>query len=59
MGEDHEHRDDAQQLDTGVPPFAFWRSGVRRRGVSDVCAAAVRALDALVHGSPLRLCSLA
>lgn len=25
MGEDHEHRDDAQQLDTGIPapPFEF------------------------------------
>lgn len=24
MGEDHEHRDDAQQFNAGVPPFAFW-----------------------------------
>lgn len=22
--EDHEHRDDAQQFNAGVPPFAFW-----------------------------------
>lgn len=33
--------------------------GMRLRGVSDVCVAAVRALDVLVHGSSLRLCSLA
>ena len=28
--EDHEHRDDAQQLDAGVPPLAFRVSGMRR-----------------------------
>lgn len=51
MGEDHEHRDDTQQLDAGVPPFAFWCSGVCRRGVSDVYAAAARAcaLAVFVH----------
>ena len=37
-------------------PPVFWGSGTCRRGVSDVRAAAARALDALVHDfSPLPL----
>ena len=50
--EDHEHRDDAQQLDAGVPPLAFRVPGMRRRGVSDVRAVSVRVLNFLARDSP-------
>ena len=59
MGEDHEHRDDAQQLDAGIPlPPPICDSGMRRCAVSGVSAVVVlRGLVLLAHNSPL-VCGL-
>ena len=55
MGEDHEHRDDAQQLDAGIPlPLPICDSGMCRCAVFGVYAAVVlRVLVLFVHNSPL------
>ena len=47
--EDHEHRDDTQQFDAGIPPICDL--GMHRRGVSDVCAVSVRVLNFLARDS--------
>lgn len=58
MGENHEHRDDAQQLDTGVPPLPICDSGMRRCAVFGAHTAVVlRGLVLLAHNSPL-VCGL-
>ena len=38
VGEAHEHRDDTQRCNAGIPPLAFRVPGMRRRGVSAVRA---------------------
>lgn len=57
--EDHEHRDDAQQLDAGIPlPLPICDSGMCRCAVFDVYAVVVlRGLVLLAHNSPL-VCGL-
>lgn len=58
MGENHEHRDDAQQLDTGVSPLPICDSGMRRCAVFGAHTAVVlRGLVLLAHNSPL-VCGL-
>lgn len=59
MGEDHEHRDDAQQLDAGIPlPPPICDSGMCRCAVFGVYAVVVlRVLVLFVHNSPL-VCGL-
>ena len=59
MGEDHEHRDDAQQLDAGIPlPPTICDSGMCRCAVFDVYAVVVlRGLVLLAHNSSL-VCGL-
>ena len=51
MGEDHEHRDDAQQLDAGIPlPPPICDSGMCRCAVFGVYAVVVlRVLFLFVH----------
>lgn len=57
--EDHEHRDDAQQLDAGIPlPLPICDSGMCRCAVFDVYAVVVlRGLVLLAHNSSL-VCGL-
>lgn len=58
MGEDHEHRDDAQQLDAGIPLLPICDSGMCRCAVFDIYVVVVlRILFLFVHNSPL-VCGL-
>ena len=58
MGEDHEHRDDAQQLDAGIPLPPICDSRMCRCAVFGVYAVVVlRVLVLFVHNSPL-VCGL-
>lgn len=57
MGENHEHRDDAQQFDAGIPP-PICDSGMCRCAVFGAHTAVVlRGLVLLAHNSPL-VCGL-
>ena len=51
--EDHEHRNNAQQLNAGIPFLILCASGPCRRAVPDVCATTARALDVFIrHCAP-------
>ena len=49
--EDHEHRDDAQQFDAGVPSSSFLNLGVCRCVAFDVRPVRARALAVFAHSA--------